>query len=406
MNAILTVSQINTYISLKLKNDPKLRGIAVKGEISNLSVNARSGHIYFTLRDQNAVIKAVMFSKDAAKLRFQPFCGMSAIVYGTVDVYERDGVYQIIATQLLPDGAGNEYLALIKLKEKLYDLGIFDAKKRDIPKYPQRIAVVTSPTGAALKDVKNIISRRYPLVKIELFPTSVQGAGAPESIAKAVCNADKSGADTIILTRGGGSKEDLSAFNTEAVVMAVYHCNTPIISAVGHEIDWTLCDLAADLRAPTPSGAAELATPDIGQMKSELGSMSVLLQQLADSRLATCRENLKKYEYALASMSVNEKISLRRRELKSIAESIQTTADQRLRYSKMSLEGQREILESLNPFDILKRGYALVYKGGGIAVDTDNLSAGDEVRIVMQNGSAEALIEKINLTENGDDDEI
>lgn len=406
MSAILSVSQINTYISLKLKNDPKLRGIAIKGEISNLSVSSRAGHIYFSLRDQNAVIKAVMFSRDAARLRFQPFNGMSAIVYGSVEVYERDGIYQIIVTQLLPDGAGNEYLALQKLKERLKELGVFDAEKRPIARYPQKIAVVTSPTGAAWQDVKNIVSRRYPKASLEIFPTLVQGAQAPESIANAIQSADKSGADTIILTRGGGSSEDLSAFNTELVVMAVYNCKTPLISAVGHEIDWSLCDLAADLRAPTPSGAAELATPDIAQMKNELRSMQILMRHLASARISACRENLKRYEYALAANSVKEKITMRRRELKNTCESLEAAANQRLRLSKITLDGLREILESLSPQNVLNRGYALVYSGESLATCADKLAAGDEIRVIMQNGSVDASVKRINITENGDENEV
>lgn len=406
MNAILSVSQINTYISLKLKNDPKLRGIAIKGEISNLSQSSRAGHIYFSLRDQNAVIKAVMFARDAARLRFQPFNGMAAIVFGSVEVYERDGVYQIIATQLLPDGAGNEYLALQKLKEKLMAMGVFDAEKRPIARYPQKIAVVTSPTGAAWQDVKNIVARRYPKVVLELFPTLVQGAQAPENIAKAIQNADRSGADTIILTRGGGSTEDLSAFNTELVVMAVYNSETPLISAVGHEIDWSLCDLAADLRAPTPSGAAELATPDIAQMKNELKSMQILMRHLASAKLSACREHLKKYEYALASNSVKEKITMRRRELKSIGDAIESAASQRLRVSKITLDSLREVLESLSPQNVLNRGYALVYSGEQLATGVDKLASGQEIRVIMQNGSVDATVKRINITENGDENEV
>lgn len=406
MNAILSVSQINTYISLKLKNDPKLRGIAIKGEISNLSVSSRAGHIYFSLRDRDAVIRAVMFARDAARLRFQPFNGMAAIVYGSVEAYERDGVYQIIATQLLPDGAGNEYLALAKLKEKLRAMGVFDAEKRQIARYPKKIAVVTSPDGAAWQDVKNIVARRYPIAELKLFPTLVQGAQAPESIAEAIQNADESGADTIILTRGGGSSEDLSAFNTELVVMAVYNTKTPLISAVGHEIDWSLCDLAADLRAPTPSGAAELATPDIMQMKNELRSMRILMRHLASAKLSACRENLKRYEYVIAANSVKEKIAIRRRELVNICETIEVSAAHRLRVEKINLNSLREILESLNPQNVLNRGFALVYSGDKLAADADKLAAGQEIRVVMRNGSIDAAVKVVNHRKNGDENDV
>lgn len=402
MSSILTVSQINTYISFKLKNDPKLRGVAIKGEISNLSVNQRSGHMYFSLRDQSSVIKAVMFAGNATKLRFMPFDGMAVIAYGNVDVYERDGVYQIVVSQLVPDGAGSAYMALLKLKEKLQELGVFDAPKRPIPRYPEKIAIVTSPTGAAIQDIKNIISRRYPIVKLDLFPTAVQGADAPASIATTLYKADQSGADVIILTRGGGSAEDLSAFNTEAVAMAVYNCQTPVISAVGHEIDWSLCDLAADLRAPTPSGAAELATPDISEMKAELMSLRSMLSLCALTKVKSCRENLRRYEYALSALSVNEKISNRRTELKAISETIDQQAKHRLEVSNLELNGLREMLLSLDPNNVISRGYALIYKDGDIAADISNLSDGDDIKVVMRGGSAEAEVKKII----GDNNEV
>ena len=403
MSSILTVSQINTYISLKLQNDPKLHGVAIKGEISNLSVNQRSGHIFFSLRDQSSVIKAVMFASSASKLRFMPFDGMLAVAYGNIAAYERDGVYQIVVSQLMPDGAGNEYLALLKLKEKLQSLGIFDAPKKPIPRYPSKIAVVTSPTGAAIKDIKNIISRRYPIVKCELFPTAVQGAQAPEGIVAALKKADESGADTIILTRGGGSAEDLSAFNAEAVVMAVADCKTPVISAVGHEIDWSLCDLAADLRAPTPSGAAELATPDISEMRGELLSLKSMINHCAAAKVRSCRENLKRYEYALSALSVEEKIANRKTELKSVAETIERQARHRLEVSKLGLNSLCEMLESLNPHNVLSRGYALIYKDGIIASDVTMLNSGDRIRILMRGGNTDAEVKKISF---GDKNEV
>lgn len=402
MSSILTVSQINTYISLKLKNDPKLRGITIKGEITNFSANIRSGHVYFSLRDQTSGIRAVMFRSYAEKLRFEPFDGMSVIAYGNIEVYERDGQYQLIVTQLMPDGAGSAYLALLKLKEKLQALGVFDAPKRSIPRYPEKIAVVTSPTGAAIQDVRNIIKRRYPAVKLELFPTSVQGDGAPSNIASALMQADQSGADTVILTRGGGAVEDLSAFNTEIVALAVYNCHTPVISAVGHEIDWTLCDLAADLRAPTPSGAAELATPDIEDMKAEIMSIRAMINHTAILRLRAFKETLRRYEYALSAMSVKGKIAYRRSELSSFRDSVEHLAKQRYVMSQLELSGICKMLESLSPNNVLSRGYALIYKGEDLSADAINLEVGDEIKIVMRDGMAGATVNKLKIGDNNE----
>ncbi len=395
MNAILTVSQINTYVSFKLKNDPKLRGIAVKGEISDLSENSRSGHLYFSICDSECTIRAVMFSQSASKLRFAPYEGMAVIAYGSVEVYERGGVYQLIVSQLVPDGAGSAYLSLLKLKEKLEALGVFSAPKRPLPKYPSEIAVVTSPTGAAIQDVKSTISRRYPLVKLTLYPTPVQGADAPEAIAAALLKADSGPADLIILTRGGGSSEDLSAFNTEKVAMAVYGCHKPVVSAVGHEIDWTLCDLAADLRAPTPTAAAELATPDILQMKNELASLGSLIEHYCLAKLKSCEDSLKRYELALSSFSVKEKLGFRRRELENIDSAMDSLAAHRLEVAKLCLGSLKGLLSSLDPVNVVSRGYAIVVKDGEIASSADKLSAGDEIRILMRGGSAEASVNKI-----------
>lgn len=396
MNSILTVSQINTYISLKFRSDTKLRGIALRGEILNFSRNSRSGHLYFSLCDSGGSIRAIMFSTSAQKLRFEPFDGMSVIAYGNIDVYERDGIYQINVSQLIPDGEGNAYLGLLKLKEKLNALGVFSAPKRPIPRYPASIAVVTSPNGAALQDVKSIVSKRYPVARLLLFPASVQGDAAPEEISSALKKADESGADVIILTRGGGAAEDLSAFNTEAVVLAVYGCNTPVISAVGHEIDLTFCDLAADLRAPTPSAAAVLATPDISELRTEVSSIAVQLDNIYSTRLMRLREELGRYEFVLTSMSVNEKLKARRTELDSVAEAVSGLANRKLEVSNMALDSLSGLLESLSPKNVISRGYALVLKNGMISSDAEKLSAGDSVKIIMRGGDVDVEVKKVN----------
>ena len=401
MSSILSVSQINTYISLKIKNDAKLRGVAVRGEISDLS-RSRAGHIYFTLGDGSSSVRAVMFAGNASKLRAEISSGMTVIAYGNIEVYERGGTYQLVATQLIPEGAGNAFLALNILKQKLADMGVFSAPKKPIPRYPRKIAVVTSPDGAAIHDVASTVARRYPLAETVLFPATVQGTDAPASICAAIRSADASGSDVIIVTRGGGSSDDLSAFNTEAVVLEVYSCKTPVISAVGHEIDWSLCDLAADLRAPTPTGAAELATPDAAEMKAEIAALRMSVKGLAASRLRTMRESLRKYEYALAAMSVKEKIKSRRAELINLRDRAQRQYRHRLEVSRLGLTSLRAMLESLDPKNVISRGYALVMKDGEIAADINSLSLGDSVEIVMRGGTAGAEVKRIS----GDSDEV
>ena len=391
---ILTVTQLSNILSAKLRLDPKLKGCAVKGEISDIASD-RSGHLYFRLRDLDSGIKCVMFSSNAQRLKFAPFDGMSVIAYGSVDIYQRDGGCELKVTQLMPDGAGAEYLALAKLKEKLSKLGIFSAPKKSIPAYPTEIAVVTSDTGAAFFDVKKIISRRYPIVSIKLYPTPVQGVGAPAGIVSALHEADKSGADLIILTRGGGSSEDLSAFNSGSVVMAVYGCEKPIISAVGHEIDWTLSDLAADLRAPTPSVAAELATPDITVMRRELDNLERMLRQSAEGRLKQFENVLNSYEYSLAAYSVRSKITLRQQELISISESLERQKNHRLKLCGMELVAIEDMLDSLNPKNVISRGYAIVYRDGELIPDYGRLTVNDSIRIVMRGGSVEAEVRKV-----------
>ena len=243
MSSVITVSQLNRYLASKLRSDLKLKGIAVKGEISNFNIHYKSGHAYFTVKDSSSALKAVMFSSRVSRLKFVPEDGMSVLVMGNIEVYERDGVYQIIATEIAPLGVGVMHVQLEQTKKKLEKMGVFDVnKKKKIPLVPKKIAVVTSLTAAALQDIIHIAERRYPVCNIEVYPAQVQGTAAAQTICKALSAADKSGADTIILARGGGSSEDLMVFNDEAVALAVYACNTPVISAVGHETDTTLAD--------------------------------------------------------------------------------------------------------------------------------------------------------------------
>lgn len=400
MSSILTVSQINTYISLKIKNDPKLKGIAVKGEISNLSVNQKSGHIYFTLKDERASIKAVMFYSQVSKLKFMPLPGQSVVAFGNIDVYERDGIYQVIVSDLFPVGEGAGFLALAKLKAELEASGIFSAPKKEIVKYPKKISVVTSANGAALQDIIKIITRRYPLVKVSVFSTLVQGIYAPKSIENALIKADKSGADTIILARGGGSSDDLAAFNTKEVTLAVYNCVTPVISAIGHETDWSLADLAADLRAPTPSGAAELAVPDIFETKNEISLLLSQINSLVESKVKFSDSILASYLALLKALSPNNKLESKLGEISKLSDSIKQFASSKLTISSLALESISEMLESLSPMNVIKRGYAAVSVNNKTISSVYEIGLDDEAVITVKDGRFKARVTQIIPMEN------
>ncbi len=400
MSSILTVSQINTYISLKIKNDPKLKGVAIKGEISNLSVNQKSGHIYFTLKDTSSSIKAVMFYSNVSRLKFMPMPGQGVVAFGNIDVYERDGVYQIIVNDLLPVGEGAQLLASNQLKQELEKMGIFSAPKKEICKFPKKIAVVTSSSGAALQDIINIISRRYPLVKISVFSTLVQGIYAPKSISDTLKSADLSGADTLILARGGGSSEDLAAFNTREVALAVYDCKTPVICAVGHETDWSLADLAADLRAPTPSGAAELAVPDISEISNEITLLQKQLQSYVSARIKFDERILIGYIDMLKMLSPKNKISSQISEVESLKKTIEQYTKSKVLVSSLTLDSVNDMLESLNPMNIINRGYAAVTINGRMVSTIDDVNIGSEADIITKGGSFKATVTEIIKDDN------
>ncbi|MCM1299624.1 MAG: exodeoxyribonuclease VII large subunit, partial [[Eubacterium] siraeum] len=281
MAFVVTVSQINRRLALLIKDDKQIQSIAVKGELSNFVEHYKSGHIYFTLCDGDASIKGVMFRSYAEKLGFDPENGMNIIVTGSVQLYERDGTCQIIAVGMERDeGIGEGAETYEQIKQKLLKEGLFE-QKRPLPDIPKSICVVTSETGAAIKDILNVLSRRYPFVKVKLIPVLVQGTEAPQSIAKGLYTAQHSGCDIIIFGRGGGSSEDLSAFNTEVVARAVYASKIPTISAVGHEIDYSISDFVADMRAPTPSAAAEIAVPDISVIKRSIEEQKKRIKEKA-----------------------------------------------------------------------------------------------------------------------------
>ena len=288
----ITVTQLTRYIKYKIDNDVNLNEVFLKGEISNFKAHSR-GHYYFTLKDDGSRINAIMFASNTKRLKFLPTDGMKVLVTGKISVFEANGGYQIYVNDMLEDGVGNLYIAYEQLKKKLEDEGLFDpAIKKKIPRIPKRVGVVTAPTGAAIKDIISTIKRRWPLTEIYLFPTLVQGEDAKEDIVRQIKNSEKYNLDTLIVGRGGGSIEDLWAFNEEIVARAIYECNIPVISAVGHEIDFTIADFVADLRAPTPTGAAEMAVPDINDITKYLEQIKIRLNKVIYNDIKRYRQHL------------------------------------------------------------------------------------------------------------------
>ncbi len=394
MSSILTVSQINRYISFKLKEDKKLHGILVSGEISNFTNHTRTGHLYFTLKDNETSIKAVMFSNMAARLNFMPKNGMRVILSANVQVYERDGAYQLYVSDMQPDGVGALYLAFEQLKEKLLYEGIFDeAHKKSLPEFPNKIGIITSLEAAALQDMLNIISRRYPIVQITIFPALVQGINAPESLCRAIEQADKSGLDLLICGRGGGSLEDLMAFNSEQLARAIYNCNTPIISAVGHETDTTIADFVADLRAPTPSAAAELAVPDITVLYDRLDLLGKMIGKALAAQLGIKYHKLETLEKRLEAAVPFARINSYKEKLNIIEKNLNTAYKNKLSDFEKCVAEKAIQLEALSPLKTLSRGYSLVYKENNLVKSVKQLSFGDRIDVQLSDGTVLATID-------------
>lgn len=396
MSSILTVSQLNRYLASRLRSDVKLSGIAVRGEISNFTVNSNSGHAYFSVKDDGAVMRCIMFSSNVKRLKFRPQDGMNVLIVGNVNLYERDGVIQIVALEITPTGVGAVKTGLDQLKKKLADKGIFDpAAKKKIPVLPKKIAVVTSLTADALQDIKNVLGRRCPIVSVEVFPAQVQGETAPDTIARALYRADRSGADTIILARGGGSDEDLMAFNSEKAAMAVYECDTPVITAVGHETDTTLVDYAADLRAPTPSAAAELAVPMMSELIGTVGLMEKRLSDAMLAKLSELERRLARLQTGLQLASPSAVIAGEEKRLGELSLRLENIIKMRLDSESMLVDRYAAQLSALSPFNILDRGYSITMKDDA-PVRASGLSAGDEVTLRFSDGTAAAEIRQVN----------
>lgn len=388
----VTVSQLNRKIALMLKGEKSFSDLCVRGEISNFSHQIQSGHMYFCLKDEVSSIKAVMFRSDAEELDFLPENGMSVIVRGTVQCYEKEGINQIRAVDIIPDGAGSQAVALEQLKLKLEKEGLF-SKKRVLPRFPEKICIITAEKGAALQDILNILGRRYPICSVILIPVTVQGETAPDSIAKAFISAGKTGADLIIFGRGGGSAEDLAAFNTEMVVRAVFESSIPTISAVGHETDVSLSDFAADLRAPTPSAAAELAVPDISELISTLNGSIEYLRRRTNEIIERFELSLKLIDSDIQSKAPFRAIENNEQNLNRVFRDINEKMNNLIIQKEYKLSEKATLISALNPLSVLMRGYSIVYKDDNVIFSEKEVNTGDKIRIKLSDGELNAVVE-------------
>ena len=394
--SILSVSQLNRYVAFRLHEDDKLRMVLVRGEIANFTRNFRSGHCYFSVRDEEASVRAVMFRSHADRLPFQPENGMHIILQGAVTLYERDGAYQINVTDMQPDGVGAQALALQQRREKLAKLGYFaPERKRPLPVMPQKIGIVTSRSGAALHDMLQILERRYPIGTVCIYPALVQGDAAPESIANALKIAGNDRCDVILMGRGGGSNEDLSAFQSETVAKAVFESPVPVISAVGHETDHCIADEVADQRAPTPSAAAELAVPELSSLKNAVSSQMQRMERAFSANLEKNERALQQIRQRLTQASPEARLELLTAQHSALTGRLHRAVQQYLQQRTDGLQMQLAKLEAFSPVAILQRGYALVYHENTLVRRADSLQAGDPLTIQLANGSVTASVTEI-----------
>ena len=400
MGNIYTVSQANSYIKSMFAQDFALNKISVKGEISNCKYHP-SGHIYFTLKDGGSQIGAVMFSSQRLNLKFRLEEGQQVVVQGTIDVYERDGRYQLYARQITREGTGDLYLRFEQLKQELEEMGMFDGSyKQPIPKYARRVGIVTASTGAAIRDIMNISARRNPYVQLVLYPALVQGTEAKYSIVRGIETLDAMGLDVIIVGRGGGSIEDLWAFNEEMVARAIFNCSTPIISAVGHETDVTIADYVADLRAPTPSAAAELAVFDYSQFEAKCQLYQRTLERTMKNRLERVRYRLNQCRLKLELYHPSRVINEKRQRLADLESRLTRVMSKRLEAYRHRLALDSGRLQALSPLAQLGRGYSFVTGRDGKRLDSVKQAAkGDQLRIELRDGTIVAKAEQISHRE-------
>ncbi len=411
----ITVTQLTRYIKYKIDNDVNLNEVFLKGEISNFKAHSR-GHFYFTLKDEGSRINAIMFASSTKKIKFMPQDGMKVLVTGKISVFEANGAYQIYVSDMLEDGIGNLYIAFEQLKKKLELEGLFDVSaKKKIPKIPRRIGVITAPTGAAIKDIISTIKRRWPLTEIYLFPALVQGEEAASDIVKQIKFSEEFNLDTLIVGRGGGSIEDLWPFNEEIVARAIYECNTPVISAVGHEIDFTIADFVSDLRAPTPTGAAEMAVPQISDVVNYLNQLEIRLNRALASKINNYKDRLKSIQNR--NIFLNPVVIYQAKDMlfDSILERLKHSATKLVSVKEKELIGLKNSyilknpyqildkkankylqlvskLETLSPLLTLKRGYAITKKNDKVITSVREIKKNDCIEVEFSDGSIKASV--------------
>lgn len=400
MSTILSVSQINTYVKSIIEQDRNLKNIYVNGEISNFTDHYRSGHLYFTLKDESCCIKAVMFRNAASRLKFTPQNGMKVLVRCSVSLYERDGVYQLYCDDMIPDGLGELTLAFEQLKLKLEDMGLFRQEhKLPIPEMPTKIGVITSPTGAALQDILTVLDRRYPLAEIVFAGVQVQGDSAAGQIAAAIDKFnDLKAADVLIVGRGGGSIEDLWAFNEEIVAMAIYNSKIPVISAVGHETDFTIADFVSDLRAPTPSAAAELCVPDYREILFTVDKLFDSLEESVARTVEKYQYRLLAYKSTIQQYSPKNTVELYSQLLSACEDKISSILNNRIESYSNAILHYASKLDAISPLKVLARGYGIVEDDNNIPIKScETLESGDKIRVKLIDGEISATVDEVLL---------
>ena len=393
----LSISQLNEYIRRLVDSDALLSSVAVRGEVSNYKVYP-SGHHYFTLKDESASLKCVMFRSSAVRLRFKVENGMKLIAVGKVSVYPRDGAYQLYCSTLAPDGVGDLHIAFEQLKEKLAARGLFDpAHKKPLPKFPRTVGIVTSSAGAAVHDILRILNKRYPLINVRLLPVRVQGVEAPAEIAAAIKYANQNAlADVLIVGRGGGSIEDLWAFNDERVAQAIFDSDIPVISAVGHEPDVTISDYVADVRAATPSNAAELVVPDQNALRQEMDALSLSMVTILEQRLKTARQHLTILSSASSLQYPDVYVKHRRSALEQYSQRLIHAENLRITRCRQQFTAQTAKLDAMSPLKVLTRGYAFVQDDSDrILRSTKEVAPGDKLTVTLRDGTVTAVAQQI-----------
>lgn len=389
-----SVTQLNEYVKMLIDSDEILQTAAVCGEISNFKHHYATGHLYFTLKDERSAVKCVMFAREAARLKFEPDNGMTVTAWGRVSVFPRDGAYQLYIGFMSPSGLGEQYYAFEMLKQKLASEGLFDAaRKKKIPKFPKKIGIITSPTGAAVRDLYNVLTRRWPIIEIELFPALVQGSSAAASLKKGIEYFDsKDDIDVVIIGRGGGSGEDLSAFNDETLARSIAASKIPVISAVGHEIDVSISDFVADLRAPTPSAAAELAVPDMGEYNAILLSHLGRIKGIVSRRIEFGESRLKTLSESSVLKSPEKYFDIKFTELDYLAERLGDKYDDIIKANGSKFSSLVAKLEALSPLSVLSRGYSITNKGDKMVSSVAEISSGDDLVLIFNDGKVDVKV--------------